>query len=223
MALMFTRLANNFIRNGYFSTDDQTLSGVLAAITPAGGRVRIVDPCCGEGVALAEIRQHLLDAGAEVQALGVEYDTERAWHAKQLLDVAIHSDIHDVSLSRSSCGLLFLNPPYGDSVADKAGINEAAQRERLELVFLRRTFDCLQPGGVLALIVPFYVVDETMATLIARHFERVRFFMAPEARFKQCVIFGVRRRGGHPGRLHEYGARLCDRSATLEIDIGSRA
>jgi hypothetical protein len=26
-----------------------------------------------------------------------------------------------------------------------------------------------------------------------------------------------------PGRLHEYGARLCDRSATLEIDIGSRA
>ena len=198
MALMFSRLAHNFIKNGYFPTDEATLAGVLGALSLAGDRARIHDPCCGEGVALAEIKRHLGAAGAAVQALGIEYDGERAFHAKQLLDVAIHSDMHDVVLTRRSCGLLFLNPPYGDSVADKAGVAEPSKKERLELIFLRRTFDSLQLGGVLVLIVPFYVVDEAMATLIARNFVQVQFFMAPEARFKQCVIFGVRRTAKHP-------------------------
>ena len=198
MALMFSRLAHNFIKNGYFPTDDVTLSRVLAALSLAGDRARIHDPCCGEGVALAEMKQHLASEGAAVQALGVEYDAERAMHAKQLLDVAILSDVHDVILTRRSCGLLFLNPPYGDSVSDKAGIAEPGKKERLEMIFLKRTFECLQMSGVMVLIVPFYVVDEAMATLIARNFEQVRFFMAPEAKFKQCVIFGVRRRAKHP-------------------------
>ena len=198
MALMFSRLARNFIKNGYFPTDETTLARVIGALSLAGDRARIHDPCCGEGVALAEVKQHLAAYGAAVQALGIEYDAERAFHAKQLLDVAIHSDVHDVVLTHRSCGLLFLNPPYGDSVADKAGVAEPGKKERLELIFLRRTFDCLQLGGVLVLIVPFYVVDEAMAMLIARNFDQVRFFMAPEARFKQCVIFGVRRRAKHP-------------------------
>lgn len=198
MALMFTRLAHNFIKNGYFPTDEITLSRALGALSLAGDRARIHDPCCGEGVALAEIKQHLGAGGAIVQALGIEYDAERAYHAKQLLDVTIHSDVHDVVLTRRSCGLLFLNPPYGDSLTDKAGTSEPGKKERLELIFLRRTFDCLQMGGVLVLIVPFYAVDEATATLIARNFDQVRFFMAPEPRFKQCVIFGVRRRARHP-------------------------
>lgn len=197
MALMFSRLAHNFIKNGYFPTDDDTLGRVLSAIQPGGAHARIYDPCCGEGVALAEIKQHLAQQDTNVQALGVEFDAERAWHAKKLLDVAIHSDAHDVSLTRRSCGLLFLNPPYGDSVADKAATAEAGKNERMELQFLRRHFDALQIGGILVLVVPFYVVDETMATLLARNFERVQFYMAPETKFKQCVIFGVRRKSGH--------------------------
>jgi tRNA1(Val) A37 N6-methylase TrmN6 len=198
MALMFSRLAHNFIKNGYFPTDDETLTRILAVLQPAGQHMRIVDPCCGEGTALAHVKHHLQQGGEGVQALGVEFDAERAWHAKKLLDVAIHADIADVSLSRRSCGLLYLNPPYGHAVADKAQLGDATKSERLELIHLRRNFDCLQVGGVLVLIVPYYVLDETMSALLARNFERLQVFMAPEERFKQCVVLGVRRRSGHP-------------------------
>ncbi|MCA6950696.1 class I SAM-dependent methyltransferase, partial [Pseudomonas aeruginosa] len=55
MALMFPRLARNFARNGYFPTDEVTLERALQALAPApSGRMRICDPCAGEGVALAE-------------------------------------------------------------------------------------------------------------------------------------------------------------------------
>ncbi|EMR0711643.1 class I SAM-dependent methyltransferase, partial [Pseudomonas aeruginosa] len=51
MALMFPRLARNFARNGYFPTDEVTLERALQALTPApSGRMRICDPCAGEGV-----------------------------------------------------------------------------------------------------------------------------------------------------------------------------
>ena len=36
MALMFPRLARNFVKNGYFPTDEPTLERALAALAPAG-------------------------------------------------------------------------------------------------------------------------------------------------------------------------------------------
>ncbi len=36
--------------------------------------------------------------------------------------------------------------------------------------------------------------------MIARNFDNVRFFMAPETRFKQCVIFGTKKRSDHPAK-----------------------
>ena len=194
MALIFPRLARNFIKAGYYPTDERTLGGIIEALDIDGRQLRILDPCCGEGSALLAIKESLIAAGASVQALGVDVDRERAWHAKGLLDIAIHSDINDVTMGARSVGLLFLNPPYGDVVPDTAQTGDNARRERLEKVFVRRCFQSLCHGGVLVLIVPFYVLDEAFANLIARNFERVQFFMAPEQRFRQCVIFGVRRR-----------------------------
>jgi Uncharacterised methyltransferase family (DUF6094) len=198
MALMFQRLANNFIKNGYFPTDAITLERILDALDIVGDTLRVFDPCCGEGTALAEVKHHLTSCGAAVDAVGVDFDSTRAWHAKELLDVAVHADIHDVMISQRSFGLLFLNPPYGEVVSDKAGTGDRAKGDRLEKVFSRRTFQSVQFGGVLVLIVPIYVIDEEFATLIARNFERVEIYRAPEARFKQCVIFGTKRRSDHP-------------------------
>ena len=198
MALIFPRLARNFIKAGYFPTDERTLCGIIEALDIGSDALRILDPCCGEGSALFAIKDSLSAAGARVQALGVDFDRERAWHAKGLLDVAIHSDINDVTISPRSVGLLFLNPPYGDVVSDKAQTGDNAKRERLEKIFVRRTFQSLRYGGVLVLIVPYYVIDEGFASLIVRNFAQVRFFMAPEQAFKQCVIFGVRRRSRPP-------------------------
>ncbi len=198
MALIFQRLAHNFIKNGYYPTDDATLTRILPALDIRGREVRILDPCCGEGVALAEVKQSLSECGAQVAALAIEYDRERAYHAKGLLDRVVHSDVNDVVVTPRSIGLLFLNPPYGDVVSDKAGTGDRSRRERLEKIFFRKTLSWLQFGGVLVLIVPHTVLDADFAAAIARNFDRVRVFMAPEQKFKQCVLFGVKRRAEPP-------------------------
>lgn len=210
MALIFSRLARNFIKNGYFPTDEVTLSRILPALDIAAGKVRILDPCCGEGVALAEVKHHLEECGAGVSSLGIEFDNDRAWHAKELLDRVIHGDVNDAFVSARNVGLLFLNPPYGDVVSDKAGTGEKGRRERLEKIFYRKTVGWLQFGGAMVLIVPHYVLDADFSAMIARNFERVQVFMAPEQRFKQCVVFGVKKRASVPdpdasGKLEAVG------------------
>jgi len=209
MALMFQRLARNFIKNGYFPTDAETTRCVLSALQPGDtGQFRILDPCCGEGVALAECKHHL---GADrTEAFGVEYDEERAWHAKSILDRCIHGDVQDCIIGRRQFGLLWINPPYGDLVADKAALagRISMGRPRLEKLFYRISVPWLAFGGVLVLIIPGYSLDRELAGWIATHFERVRVFQAPEQRFKQVVIFGVRRRTAGATGISETRAML---------------
>ncbi|MCP4944195.1 MAG: hypothetical protein GY924_19745, partial [Planctomycetaceae bacterium] len=129
-----------------------------------------------------------------VDAFGVEYDEERAWHAKQMLDHCIHGDLRDCMIGARQFGLLFLNPPYGDAVADQAQMTDKRGRLRLEKEFYRRTNGLLQFDGVMVLIVPVYSLDKELSTWIARHFHNVQTFLAPEQQFKQCVVFGIRHR-----------------------------
>ena len=196
MALMFQRLARNFANNGYYPTDADTTGRVLSLLQPcAKGSMRIIDPCAGEGVALAECKHHL--GSGNVEAFGVEFDRDRAWHAKTLLDKVIHGDFQETAISFRRFGLLWLNPPYGDLVGDQAatGDQDGKGRRRLEKIFYQRAHRLLQPGGVMVLIVPHYSLDKEFAAWVAGHFERVGCFMAPERRFKQAVVVGVRALG----------------------------
>jgi len=63
MALMFPRLARNFAKNGYYPTDEPTLERALNALMPSdpafNGPMCILDPCAGEGVAIAEAAHDL--------------------------------------------------------------------------------------------------------------------------------------------------------------------
>lgn len=193
MALMFPRLARNFARNGYYPTDEVTLERALQLLAPSpNGMMRILDPCAGEGVALAEAAHTL---GREcVEAFAVEYDSERATHARTLLDRALHSDLMDTMISRQSFGLLWLNPPYGDLVADHSGASQyqGTGRRRLEKLFYQRSLPLLQYGGVLVFIVPHYVLDQELCGWLCNHFTALRVFAAVDPTFKQVVIFGIR-------------------------------
>ena len=84
MALMFPRLARNFAKNGYYPTDEASLERTLSALAPSDGPMCICDPCAGEGVAIAEAAHAL---GPELtSAYAVEFDQERATHARLLVD-----------------------------------------------------------------------------------------------------------------------------------------
>ena len=192
MALMFPRLARNFIKNGYFPTDEPTLERALSALAPASGPLSILDPCAGEGVAIAEAAHAL--GREQVSAYAVEYDAERARHARQLVDRCLHGDLMDALISRQSFGLLWLNPPYGDLSKDVNGnIGYQGQgRARLEKLFYQRSLPLLQYGGVLIFIVPSYALDPELVGWLTRHFADLRIYRAVEAQFKQVVIFGRR-------------------------------
>lgn len=204
MALMFSRLAHNFAKNGYYPTDEQTLERTLQALTPsASGTMRILDPCSGEGTALAEVAHAL---GREhVQSYAVEYDRDRAQHSRTLLDQVLHSDLMDTMISRQSFGLLWLNPPYGDLVADHSGASQyqGTGRRRLEKLFYQRCIPLLQYGGVLVLLVPSYVLDDEFCGWLCNHFTQLQVFAAVDHQFKQVVIFGIRIRRQDLGRSSE--------------------
>lgn len=193
MALMFPRLARNFARNGYFPTDEPTLERVLAALAPpAAGSMSILDPCAGEGVAIAEAAHTL--GRTRVRAFAVEYDAERAAHARRLVDRCLHGDLMDTLISRQSFGLLWLNPPYGDLPKDANGNlgYQGQGRARLEKLFYQRSLPLLQYGGVLVFIVPAHVLDAELVGWLTRHFADLRLYRAVDRQFKQVVIFGRR-------------------------------
>ena len=205
MALIFARLAQNYVKAGYYPTDAVTIERIGNMLRmPEKGSVRLLDPCCGEGTALADVRHMLIASqasGAGAEAFGIELDVERARHAKQILDRVIHADVHDVVVKARSMGLLFLNPPYGFGVSDKAAQRElladAEKAERLERTFLRKTVPYLAYGGTLVYIVPHYALDDEIRAYLARNFVNLRVFMAPERQFKQCVVIGTRCKPGY--------------------------
>lgn len=192
MALMFPRLARNFIKNGYFPTDEDTLERALSALAPADGPLCILDPCAGEGVAIAEAAHAL--GREQVEAYAVEYDAERAAHARTLVDRCLYGDLMDALISRQSFGLVFLNPPYGDLTRGVDGNigYEGRGRPRLEKLFYQRSLPLLQYDGVLVFIIPFYALDAELVSWLTRHFAALRVYRAVDTQFKQVVVFGRR-------------------------------
>jgi Uncharacterised methyltransferase family (DUF6094) len=190
MALMFPRVARNFVKNGYFPTDEGSLDRVLTALAPSSGPMCILDPCAGEGVAIAEVAHTL--GRQQVSAYAVEYDAERAAHARGLVDRCLHADLMETIISRQAFGLVWLNPPYGDLVRDQAGGYEFHGRARLEKLFYQRSYALLQYDGVLVYIIPAHVLDAELVGWLTRHFTDLRVYRAVERQFKQVVILGRR-------------------------------
>lgn len=190
MALMFPRVARNFAKNGYFPTDEGTLERVVQALAPSTGIMSIIDTSAGEGVAIAEVAHSL--GRDQVRAYAVEYDLERASHARQMVDHCLHSDFMDTFISRNSCGLAWMNPPYGDLIRDDLGGKHSQGRARLEKIFYERTVPLLQFGGIGILIVPSNVLDDEFIGRITKHFGNLQLFRAVDRQFRQVVIFGIR-------------------------------
>ena len=158
------------------------------------GFVRLLDPCCGEGLALAHLAARLREqTGAVIQTWGSELHPGRAAEAATRLDVALEAPFEAVSWTPTHgvASVLFLNPPYDWSV-------DAGAR-RVEDLFLERATPALVvPGGVLVYIIPVSAFHRQAYEALLINYERVRITRFPDPlfdQFKQLVIFGQRRRG----------------------------
>ncbi len=151
----------------------------------------VVDPCAGCGTALCDIT-----ASSSVRRYGIELDAYRAEKAAQVLDEVIQGDCFDVHAPVESFSLLYLNPPY------QFEIGESGNR-RMEQLFLGHTYRWLRPGGVLVLVIPLDRLYDCREVLNV-HFKDKAVYRLTEAesvKYKQAVLFGVRRTRTEANRM----------------------
>lgn len=193
-ALLHPRMARNLAKMGFYPTDDATLRGIANLLAPGEEAVKLLDPCCGNGDALATLAKSYPFA----ETYGIELDEGRGNTAKGKLTQVLLGSALDTSVTPQSADLLFLNPPYADALRDRES-GEAA--ERLEHQFLSRFFPALRAGGLLIYIIPKGQVDEGLQKWLVRHFEDLAVFEAATRQFGQVVVTG-RKAGGllNPGK-----------------------
>ena len=184
---------------GYFPTPSTLLPRLasLASFAPQDASHVLVDPCAGDGAAIAALRKLWFpESPCEASVYAVELEEKRAKALRMklslaeggsLYDVSLHCDAFHVELKPDEgASLLFLNPPYD---VDKV-------HGRLEQRFLERWTAALLPGdGVLLFLVPFYAL-EASAGFLSRHYQEIRAFRFPAPAFeafRQCVLLARKR------------------------------
>ncbi len=195
---------------GYYPTPPHTLRLLVQALKPeTGGPLRLLDPCAGNGEALAAVAKSLKDQGGQVVTYGVELSDVRAQEAAQVLDHVIQATWWDVTTRNRAFSLLWLNPPYDWEYGE---LEAGKKRQRLEYQFLRATEDKLAPGGVLVYIVPQGILGRpNVARFLAGHFDQIQVRRLPADeydRFNQVVLLGVRRRKAQRDEAAEETLRL---------------
>ena len=181
-------------RMGYFPLAEAEASRIRQHLIYPSSSFVAVDPCAGEGKALAVIAE-----GAQGRRCGIELDAHRAEEARQRLDQVIYGDCFDVDCRAESCSCLFENPPYDVAVG-----NDSAS-ERLEALFLRHTYRWLKPGGVLILVIPVSQIA-VCGNILSVQFKDAEVYRLSEPeciQYKQIVVFAIRRTRRERERLQE--------------------
>ena len=180
-------------KGGFYPTPDRVVDLIAELIhTPTGyyhrdrDTLRILDPCCGAGEALAQLAERLDRPNAlPIETYGVELHRDRAEHAARRLDRALAADLFATSIANGAFGLLYLNPPYDWDQKDK----------RVEHAFLTHCTRYLADGGLLVFIVPRQRLAVS-ARYLSTHYGRMRCWAFPDPErevFDQVVLFGYRK------------------------------
>lgn len=211
MAIMHPRVAHNYLKDGYYPTDENTLQGIACLLTVPAGYIRAIDPCCGDGAALQFLRKRFLNP---MSCYGIELNKERATIAAEQLEHVLNVNTFDCVVGSNSMSFLFLNPPYGDVVSDNLAKADKGMN-RLEIQFTRRCLGFLRKEGVIALVVPFLSLSPSFCHYLARNIGDIRVYSAATDRFNQVVIMGVKRdMSGEELRL------IRDRHRDMLVNIG---
>ena len=185
---------------GFYPTPESVVSIVARhMIRRKEGLIRLLDPCAGQGTALAEIGRHL-----NAETFGIEIDRRRGAQAQKVLTRCLVTDYQNVRVSPGAFSLLWLNPPYDWAARD----DELDKSERYERTFLRECIFWLQPGGILVYLIPQRRMDIRVARILSFRFQDISVYRFPEAEyqaFKQVVVIGrFKAQPGEDDQVVEY-------------------
>ena len=195
---------------GYYPTPEGVTEIIIRYLKrERKGRIRIFDPCSGNGTALCITGNHL-----QAETYGIEIDLDRGGKAKEVITRCLVTDYQNTRISHKSFSLLWLNPPYDWSASD----GEIEKSERYERIFLRDCIPYLCAGGILVYLIPQRRLDGHIARMLSYRFERLSIFRFPEKEyraFKQLVILGVLKK--RPGKNDDSALHLknCGQKKTI--------
>ncbi len=174
---------------GYFPTPPSQIELIATWLqhtgTP-GSLTRVLDPCAGQGEALANLSIRL---GKGIQTYGIELSPQRAEQAIQVLDQVLPTGFENTLLTEETFSLVLLNPPYDGESMTGGG-------QRMEYTFLTPSTRLLVRGGVLVYIIPETRISPEIAKHLAGWYDDLRCLRFTPGEFeiyKQVVIFGTRR------------------------------
>lgn len=136
----------------YYPTSPSVVE-TIASHFNAEGQVRLVDPCCGKGEALAQFAKLVVP---QAETWGVEISCSRVLQAKQLLNTVLSTSFYDMRppsrWSNGSVSLAFNNPPYDWSNLEE-NRNGQKRKTRHEVLFIEGTTPKIVTGGHQVIIV----------------------------------------------------------------------
>jgi len=185
------------LKLGYYPLPTEEARNIHSLLVDSG-RYFAIDPCAGNGTALLEITT---DTGAHLAA--IEIDADRAAGCVQRGITTVHGSAFECKVQAESCSLLYLNPPYDTELGPQGN-------RRMEPVFLEHCYRWVRAAGVLVFVIPVTALN-SCARLLASQFDRVCVFRLedPECvRFRQVVIFGVRKKAHERGEPQGVDALL---------------
>ena len=173
----------NRIKMGYFPTDEEHVRFIKQAINFPKTQVNILDPCCGEGLALKVFAEN-----ENADTYGIELDESRGHTAQKNLDRVGLGSFFGSSVPPGRFHALFLNPPYLSCPGDGGS-------KRMERAFLADTLPLLMKGGLLIYIIPYHRANESVCRILASYYKNLsvyRFRDSEFKKYKQIVFFGIR-------------------------------
>lgn len=208
----------NKLRAGFFATPD--LQGeYIGKLLNVSGSGSFLDPMCGEGEVLNQIRSMHQTEDTNIATYAVELDKTRANKAQKILDLCINASVESIVVSNNAFSLLYLNPPY-DRTMKGMEDNGTERKEWTELV---RNVRYLKESGLMVYIIPGYrFADKKIARYLATNFEEVgilRFSDEDYGDFKQCIFIGNKKRGKRKvlnPDLHDFLLNMGDEEFVLE-------
>jgi predicted RNA methylase len=176
---------------GYYPLPDAEAVRIGRFLEFPSSPANAIDPCAGTGAALAA-----MTAASSARRYAIELDAHRAGEARKTCHEVIQGSAFDCHSLVESFSLLYLNPPYDFEVGE-------GKNSRMERLFLEHCFRWLKPGGVLVMIIPFNQIYECRGVLTAHFRDKAIYRLTdPESvRYKQAVVFGVRRTRQERDRL----------------------
>lgn len=178
-------------KGGFYPTPPEEMDFILKAVKALPGQnITVLDPCAGEGKALAQFKSKIEADGANCVSYGIELEKSRAKAAESELDHVIAAGYEESRISHGAFSAMYLNPPFAQ-----------LQGQRLEKIFLDDlSKDYIAEGSLLIFNIPIYVLRDT-APLLASRFINIRAFRFSDIngnynRYQQIIVFAERRRKG---------------------------